>query len=101
MTTGSSTAAKSPSRLRKKSRCRAICRAPMQNARLSCGEFVTETGFCVDFDAFCCRWADSGRVRPQLPHGTDQLGQANEIVGRGGKGEHPADAGQTTVTGLA
>jgi transcriptional regulator GlxA family with amidase domain len=50
-----------PSRLRKKSRWRAICRAPMRNTRLSCREFVTETGFCVDFDAFYCRWADSGQ----------------------------------------
>jgi hypothetical protein len=33
----------------------------MRNARLSYREFVTETGFCADFDAFCCRLADSGQ----------------------------------------
>ena len=51
-----------PNRLRKKSLFRSICRASVRNSRLSCKESSVETGFCVDFDVFCGRWADSGQT---------------------------------------
>ena len=72
----------------------------MRNSRSSCRERLTETAFCVDFDGFCRRYAESGQTPGVLRPGPYQLWQSNQIVSRGREGEHPADAGQTTVTGL-
>jgi len=42
-----------------------------------------------------------GTIRAWLCHCFHQLGQPNEVVSRGGQREHPADAGETTMTGRA
>src|ERR1700753_1223683 len=42
-----------------------------------------------------------GRLRAWLRHHPHQLGQPDEVVGSGSQGEHPADAGEATVMGLA
>ena len=59
------------SRLRKKSRYRAICRAPTRNSRSGCRECLTDTAFCVDFGGFWRRCADSGQspgvTTPRFP----------------------------------
>src|ERR1700760_1396336 len=41
-------------------------------------------------------WAESGR-----DYATARLAEPEEMEGRGGEGEQPVDASQTTVTGLA
>src|SRR5712672_3944165 len=42
-----------------------------------------------------------GRFRAWLRQGRQQLGQPDQVVGSGRQSEHPADAREATVTGLA
>src|SRR5205814_5256199 len=42
-----------------------------------------------------------GRFRAWLSHGSNQLGQSDEVVGSGRQREHPADTGNAAVTGFA
>ena len=59
----------------------------------------------LDWTRFGCRFcgllSDLGRVRAWLRHRTHQLGQTHQIVGSGSQREHPSDAGEATVMGLA
>ncbi len=50
---------------------------------------------------FCRFLSGPGRFRAWLRHDRHQLGQPDQVVGCGRQREHPADASQATVMGLA
>src|SRR6201984_3230637 len=95
------TATSAPNRLRKKATVRSdLSRC---DAKFSCKlqRIYHRNSYCVDFGGFAVAGQTLGRVWPQLRHRPHQLGQPDEVVRRGGEGEHPTHRGQHPVTGLA
>ena len=90
--------AASSSRMRKKSVLAKLCVEYSDATHATVAEDGSANRFARRFWRFLPRL---GRFRAWLRNSLHQLGQPDQVVGSGRQREHPADASQATVMGLA